>query len=62
VILHTEDGGVTWNVQESPRLYFKPWLSDVHMVSRTQGWAVGELLGSGQSETGRLLHTTTGGT
>jgi len=48
-ILHTTNGGETWQVQRTDDSY----LMAVHFVNRTRGWAVG---GSG-----RILSTATGG-
>jgi photosystem II stability/assembly factor-like uncharacterized protein len=58
VIIHTDDGGVTWSVQEQLSLYLKPWLVDVHFVDREHGWAVGQASADGD---GWILATTTGG-
>jgi len=59
-ITHTEDGGATWTVQENSRLFFKPWLEDVHFADRSFGWAVGAFAGLGD-EHGRVMRTTSGG-
>jgi photosystem II stability/assembly factor-like uncharacterized protein len=59
-ITHTEDGGATWQVQNVSRLYFEPWLEDVHFADRSFGWAVGALAGIGD-EHGRVMRTTSGG-
>jgi len=48
-ILHTADGGQTWEVQQE----YNSCLMAVHFVSRLHGWAVGE--------SGRILTTINGG-
>jgi photosystem II stability/assembly factor-like uncharacterized protein len=52
-IVHTRDGGLSWEIQGEAQHYMKPTLYDVHFTDQQQGWAVGEL--------GRILHTSTGG-
>jgi photosystem II stability/assembly factor-like uncharacterized protein len=61
-ILHTSDGGATWQVQEVARYYLasgnlprpsKKPLYAVHFADPLNGWAVGER--------GTILHTSTGG-
>jgi photosystem II stability/assembly factor-like uncharacterized protein len=49
-IHRTTDGGATWTVQETPRL----WFGDIDFVDSSTGWAVGA--------DGALLKTVTGGT
>jgi photosystem II stability/assembly factor-like uncharacterized protein len=48
-ILHTADGGQTWEVQQE----YNSCLMAVHFVSRLRGWAVGE--------SGKILTTINGG-
>ncbi|MDE0016273.1 MAG: YCF48-related protein [Candidatus Poribacteria bacterium] len=50
LILHTENGGKTWQRQES---YTKNFLDDVFFISETEGWIVGK--------EGRVLHTKDSG-
>ncbi len=50
LILHTADGGKTWQRQESHTANF---LDDVFFISATEGWIVGK--------TGLVLHTKDGG-
>ena len=50
-ILHTGDGGLTWEMQLNPSGSF---LEDVEFVDSLSGWAVGD--------GGTILHTTNGGT
>jgi photosystem II stability/assembly factor-like uncharacterized protein len=57
-ILHTEDAGETWSVQQTPQRDLTPWLVDVSFVDRQHGWAVGSMNGEG---TGKLVYTTIGG-
>ena len=59
-IIHTEDGGETWSIQESADRYQKPWLADVSFVDRQNGWAVGSMSGNGPPD-GKILHTSSGG-
>ena len=49
-ILHTSDGGLTWNTQYSG---LTAWLSGAAFVDASTGWVVGEH--------GTVLHTTDGG-
>ena len=51
VIVHSADGGATWNPQKSP---VTNSLCDASFVSATTGWIVGRV--------GTVLHTTDGGT
>jgi hypothetical protein len=51
VILHTADGGTTWEVQYGAA--DAPWLSDVTFIDGSSGWAVGER--------GTVLRTSDGG-
>jgi photosystem II stability/assembly factor-like uncharacterized protein len=48
IILHTDDGGITWQKQENEAEYY---LEGVHFVNSFEGWAVGD----------RILHTNDGG-
>jgi len=50
LILHTENGGKTWQRQESHTPNF---LDDAFFISKTEGWIVGK--------EGLVLHTTDGG-
>ncbi len=50
-ILHTKDGTVTWNKQESGT---DSLLMDIYFIDQTRGWAVGEF--------GTVIHTSDGGT
>ena len=50
LILHTTDGGDTWDAQESGT---SDSLASIHFVDSNVGWAVGLY--------GTILHTTTGG-
>ena len=50
LILHTENGGKTWQRQES---YTGNFLDDVFFISETEGWIVGK--------EGLVLHTKDGG-
>jgi photosystem II stability/assembly factor-like uncharacterized protein len=50
-ILHSDDGGITWEVQSSPK---NVKLVDVEFSSAAEGWVVGD--------SGTILHTTNGGT
>ena len=60
-IIHTEDGGATWTIQEAAQSFVKPWLFGVHFVDRQRGWAVGRILGT-DIDASQILHTSTGGT
>jgi photosystem II stability/assembly factor-like uncharacterized protein len=53
-IIHTTDGGDTWQHQEDPQLYY--WYEDVHFVDAENGWVVGS-----DPSGGKILHTTDGG-
>ena len=52
-ILHTTDGGTSWNSQTSGTTYF---LHSVHFTDNNTGWTVGGLYGDGI-----ILHTSNGG-
>jgi len=55
VILHTTDGGTTWEIQRTQAAFF----NSVDFINENEGWAVG---GSGiQFDEGVILHTTNGG-
>jgi len=52
-IVHTDDGGYTWEIQAERVHYEKPNLYDVFFVDEKNGWVVGE--------GGAIYHTSTGG-
>ena len=55
-IIHTTNGGDTWQHQEDPQNYYE--YSDVHFVDTQTGWVVGDAYSAG----GIILHTSDGGT
>jgi photosystem II stability/assembly factor-like uncharacterized protein len=59
VIVHTSDGGLTWQAQGTPTLWTGLSGNDISAVDDQTAWAA---LGSGPAATdGAILHTTDGG-
>jgi photosystem II stability/assembly factor-like uncharacterized protein len=64
VILHTDDGGITWREQDSGIMKVSKWY-DVSFISTTQGWIGGYYRVDKQGQSIYwyvILHTTNGGT
>ena len=57
LILHTGDGGDTWEIQDSGTT---EWLSGVDFVNEREGWIVG-YVGPWKDVRGQILHTEDGG-
>jgi photosystem II stability/assembly factor-like uncharacterized protein len=58
VILHTGDGGLTWEVQGNRSLWKEHYGADISAVDERNAWAA---LGPTASEGGMILHTSDGG-
>jgi photosystem II stability/assembly factor-like uncharacterized protein len=58
VILHTNNGGITWEVQGDRSLWKEHYGADISAVNERTAWAA---LGPTASEGGMILHTSNGG-
>jgi photosystem II stability/assembly factor-like uncharacterized protein len=58
VILHTDDSGITWEVQGDSSLWQEHYACDISAVDEATAWAA---LGPNTSEGGMILHTNDGG-
>ena len=50
LLLHTNDGGINWNVMYSPSSHY---LNNISFINKNDGWILGDR--------GTILHTTNGG-
>ena len=57
LILHTQDGGDTWEIQDSGT---REWLSGVDFVNEREGWILA-YVGPWKEVSGLILHTEDGG-
>ncbi len=58
VILHTDNGGITWEVQGDSSLWKGHYATDISAVDEGTAWAA---VGQAASEGGMILHTGDGG-